>query len=150
MNASFPDLRGEHRTEPVPPVPNRLVADIDATLEQEILDLPKRQRIADIHHHREAIPFLLSYGIFRPLLPAALIADGLPLWRGVAIWRALGWTALLAMLIYASYLVLRKRQIFETSGALIISNWAVILVASYRGGGALWDNPRYRSAFAVT
>ncbi len=54
MNASFPDLRGEHRTESVPPVPNRLVADIDAPLEQEILDLSQRQRIADIHHHREA------------------------------------------------------------------------------------------------
>ena len=53
MNASFPDLRGEHRTEAVPPVPDRLVADIDATFEQEIFDLPQRQRIADVHHHRE-------------------------------------------------------------------------------------------------
>jgi hypothetical protein len=94
------------------------------------------------------IPFLLIYGIFRPLLPAALIADGLPLWRVVAVWRALGWTVLLALLIYATYLVLRKRQLFKTSGALIISNWVVVLVASYRGGGDLWDNPRYRSAFA--
>ena len=54
MNASFPDRGGEHRTEPVPPVPNRLVADVDAPLKQEILDLSQRQRIADIHHHREA------------------------------------------------------------------------------------------------
>jgi hypothetical protein len=30
------------------------VADIDATLEQEIFYLPQRQRIADIHHHSEA------------------------------------------------------------------------------------------------
>ena len=48
MNASFPDLTGEHRTEPVPPVPDRLVADIDTTLEQDILYLPQRQRITDI------------------------------------------------------------------------------------------------------
>ncbi len=41
MNASFPDLRGEHRTEPVPPEPDRLVADIDATFEQQIFDLPQ-------------------------------------------------------------------------------------------------------------
>ncbi len=54
MNASFPDLRGEHRTEAVPPAPDRLVADIDATFEQQIFDLPQRQRIADLYHHREA------------------------------------------------------------------------------------------------
>ena len=53
MNASFPDLAGEHRTETVPPEPYRLMANIDATLEQNIFYLPKRQRIADIHHHRE-------------------------------------------------------------------------------------------------
>lgn len=94
------------------------------------------------------IPFLLIYGIFRPLLPAALIADGLPLWRGVAVWRALGWTFLLGLLIYATYLVLRKRQFVKTTGALLLSNWVVVLIASYRGGGDLWDNPRYRSAFA--
>ncbi len=39
MNPSFPDLRGKHRTEPVPPEPDRLVADIDATFEQQIFDL---------------------------------------------------------------------------------------------------------------
>lgn len=94
------------------------------------------------------VPFLLIYGIFRPLLPAALIADGLPFWRIVAIWRALGWTVLLAFLIYATYLVLRKRQVFKTAGALLFSNWVIVLIASYRGGGDLWDNPRYRSAFA--
>ena len=54
MKVSFPDLVGEHRTEPIPPVPNRLVADVDAPLEQDILDLSQRQWIADIHHHREA------------------------------------------------------------------------------------------------
>ena len=53
-NAPLPDLRGEHRTEPVPPEPHRLVTDVDAALEQQILDLPQRQRIADVHHHREA------------------------------------------------------------------------------------------------
>jgi len=41
MNASFPDLSGEYWTEPVPPEPNRLVANIDASLEQQIFDLPQ-------------------------------------------------------------------------------------------------------------
>ena len=54
MDAPFPDLRGEHRAEPDPPEPNCLVADIDTPLEQQILDLAQRQRVPDIHHHREA------------------------------------------------------------------------------------------------
>jgi hypothetical protein len=28
--------------------------DIDAAFMQQILDVPKRQRLTDIHHHREA------------------------------------------------------------------------------------------------
>jgi hypothetical protein len=39
-----PDLAGEHRAVPVPPVPHGLVADLDAALVQEILDVPQRQR----------------------------------------------------------------------------------------------------------
>jgi hypothetical protein len=34
MKASIPDLRGEHRTEASPPEPYRLVAEVDAALEQ--------------------------------------------------------------------------------------------------------------------
>jgi len=30
------------------------VADIDATLKQQILDLAQRQRITNLHHHRQA------------------------------------------------------------------------------------------------
>ena len=70
-NAPFPDLRGEHRTEPVPPEANRPVANVDAALEQQALDLTERQRIADIHHHREADNFgravEIAEGIFHPL-----------------------------------------------------------------------------------
>jgi hypothetical protein len=35
------DLGGEHRTEPVPPQPHGLMANVDAALEQQILDVPK-------------------------------------------------------------------------------------------------------------
>jgi len=41
-------------TEPVPPETHRLVKDIDAALEMNILYLAQRQRIPDVHHHREA------------------------------------------------------------------------------------------------
>ena len=51
---TFPNLLGEHRTEAIPPKSSRLVADVDAPLEQNILDLSQRKRIADIHHHRQA------------------------------------------------------------------------------------------------
>ena len=57
VNQPLPDLRHEHRTEPVPPQPHRLMADIDAALEQNVLDLAQRQRIPDIHHHRQADDF---------------------------------------------------------------------------------------------
>jgi hypothetical protein len=53
LNAALSDFSGKDRAESIPPEPHRLVADIDATLEEQILDLPKRQRIADVHHHRE-------------------------------------------------------------------------------------------------
>src|SRR5262245_45708165 len=47
LNPLLADRRGERRTEPVPPEPHRLVTDIDPTFEQQILDLPQRQGIAD-------------------------------------------------------------------------------------------------------
>ena len=53
MNAALPDLRAKQWTEPVPPQPYGLMADVDATLGQQVLDLPQRQREANIHHHSE-------------------------------------------------------------------------------------------------
>ena len=54
INAPLPDLRGEHWPKPVPPQTHRLVADVDATFEQNVFNLAQRQRIADVHHHSEA------------------------------------------------------------------------------------------------
>jgi hypothetical protein len=97
----------------------------------------------------QQLPSLMIYGIFRPLLPAALIAGGPPIWAAIGIWRALGWTILLAFLVYATYLALRSAAWTQLPGALLLSSWIISLTASYRGGGDLWDNPRYRSAFAA-
>jgi hypothetical protein len=95
------------------------------------------------------IPFLVGYGVFRPLLPAALIASSESfLLRMLAVWRALGWTVVLPLLAYATYWTLRNRNWMKPAGVLVFVNWAVILIASYRGGGDLWDNPRYRIGFA--
>ena len=47
------DLVGEHRPEPVPPVADRLVTDIDASFMKEVFDIPQREREPQIEHHRE-------------------------------------------------------------------------------------------------
>ncbi len=54
INAPLPDLCGEHWPKPVSPQTHRLVADVDATFEQNVFNLAQRQRIADVQHHREA------------------------------------------------------------------------------------------------
>jgi hypothetical protein len=48
LNAPFPDLRRKQRTEPIPPEPYCLMADIDATFMQDIFDLTQRQGVADV------------------------------------------------------------------------------------------------------
>jgi hypothetical protein len=95
------------------------------------------------------VPFLVGYGVVRPLLPAALVDLAPPIWTAIGIWRALGWTVLLALLLYASYLSLRARRWRQPIGAVLLSGWIITTIASYRAGGDLWDNPRYRSAFAA-
>ena len=47
------DLSGKHRAELVPPKPNRLMADVDPALGQEILDVAQRQRVLHVHQHRQ-------------------------------------------------------------------------------------------------
>jgi hypothetical protein len=95
------------------------------------------------------VPFLVGYGLLRPLLPAALVDPAPPIWTAIGIWRALGWTMLLALLLYGSYLALRSKEWMRLPGALLLSSWIFSITASYRGGGDLWDSPRYRSAFAA-
>ena len=43
MNSSYARLRGKHLAEPVPPEPHRLMANVDATFGQQVLDITKRQ-----------------------------------------------------------------------------------------------------------
>lgn len=88
---------------------------------------------------------VLGYGVMQPFLPAALIADGSPLWKGVAIWRSLGWTLLLPLLLYAPLRAVLSRRWFEA--VLSLAMWGVIVAAVMRAGGDQWDNPRYRVAF---
>src|SRR5271156_6834183 len=50
-DASIADLRGEHRAKPVPPEPDRLMADVDPAFGQQILDVAQREWISHVHHH---------------------------------------------------------------------------------------------------
>jgi hypothetical protein len=92
-------------------------------------------------------PFLIVYGVVQPFLPAALISTGIPIWKGIAIWRALGWTFMLAFLIYVPFQALREVNKKRLLVVLSVMVWVLILIASFRGGADEWDNPRYRAAF---
>ena len=54
IDAPAPDLGREHRSKPVPPGPDRLVADVNPALPQQVLDVPRRQQEPDRNHHGKA------------------------------------------------------------------------------------------------
>jgi hypothetical protein len=93
------------------------------------------------------LPFVAVFGILQPVLPATLIAPTILIWRLIYFLRALGWYMLLPMLILSF-----GAGSSQTSGKmrnlilwLALLSWTWILLASLRGGGDQWDNPRYRT-----
>jgi len=97
------------------------------------------------------LPFVVVYGILQPVLPAALVAPTQPIWKLIYILRAVGWYALLPLLILsfgaAGFGVEKKRSERNRNLILWLSLlvWTWILLAALRGGGDQWDNPRYRA-----
>ena len=93
------------------------------------------------------LPFVMVYGIFQPVLPAAFVEPTTLTWRIIAILRALGWYALLPALILS--FVSEPAERSETKRKVFIwlsfAVWGWILFTSLRGGGDQWDNPRYRT-----
>jgi hypothetical protein len=95
------------------------------------------------------IPFVTVYGLTQPLLPAALVDPSLPMWMGIAIFRALGWYFVVPFILYGFFTVLKIRK-EENAPVLIwltIAFMAWIFISSARAGGDQWDNPRYRTIF---
>jgi hypothetical protein len=93
------------------------------------------------------IPFVLVYGIFQPVLPAALVEPTTLTWRIIAILRALGWYALLPALVL-SFQAAAAQDTDRTRKLLTwiaMVAWGWILLTSLRGGADQWDNPRYRT-----
>jgi MFS family permease len=91
------------------------------------------------------LPLVTVYGLFQPMLPAAIF-DVAP-WpvQSLGILRGLGWFALLPFLFFAVFtfngLPKQEKRAWLW---LWIATWAWIVLASLRAGGDQWDNPRYR------
>jgi 4-amino-4-deoxy-L-arabinose transferase-like glycosyltransferase len=92
-------------------------------------------------------PILIGYGVLQPFLPGALLDQGLPIWKGIAIWRSVGWTLMLPFLLVAPILLIKSQEKRKLLIGLAIVVWMGILIAAFRSGGDLWDNPRYRVVF---
>ncbi len=93
------------------------------------------------------IPFVLIYGLFQPVLPAALVEPTTLTWRVIAIARAVGWYAFLPALILSFGAAAGqggdvKRKLLVWISLVV---WGWILLTSLRGGADQWDNPRYRT-----
>lgn len=109
------------------------------------------QKLFDQMFEWMRLPFVAVYGILQPVLPAALIAPTRPIWKVVYILRGLGWYGLLPTLIISF-----RAGADEGSGKkrniilwLSLLTWTWILLSALRGGGDVWDNPRYRMLLFV-
>lgn len=95
------------------------------------------------------LPLLVGYGVLQPFLPAALVVgSNAPIWPWITGLRSISWTMLLVLLIYSPTLAFRSGVNKNFSRIISLVVWSGILIASFRGGGDMWDNPRYRVAFA--
>ena len=93
------------------------------------------------------LPFVAIYGIFQPVLPATIIHPTKIIWVIIGFIRALGWYMLLPLLILSFGAASRKGSERDRNIVLWLSlvTWIWILLAALRGGGDLFDNPRYRT-----
>jgi hypothetical protein len=97
------------------------------------------------------LPFITVYGIFQPVLPAALIHPTILIWKLIGIPRALSWYALLPVLTF-SFVAAAGQGSRKTRNLILwlsLLVWILILLAALRSGADLWDNPRYRTIFFV-
>jgi 4-amino-4-deoxy-L-arabinose transferase-like glycosyltransferase len=90
----------------------------------------------------------LVYGTAQPVLPA--VVGGLnTVWiaRITGFFRAVGWYALVPLLLYAPLAALRTPAKERRAQLLWLSAvmWAWVLIALFNAGGDQWDNPRYRT-----
>jgi len=93
------------------------------------------------------LPFVAVYGILQPVLPATLVVPTIPIWKVIYVLRAIGWYALLPLMIL-SFVTGSGSGLGKTRTLFVwlsLLAWTWILLAALRGGGDQWDNPRYRT-----
>jgi len=57
FRTALPKLVREVSPEPIDPMADRFVANVDTAFEEQVFDVQQRQREADIHHDRELDDF---------------------------------------------------------------------------------------------
>ena len=94
-------------------------------------------------------PLIIVYGILQPVLPAAIVVPAPWIWQSLAIFRAVGWYAMLPLLVYGGVRYWRLEPVRMRRIVLLLAFvvWVWILISSARAGGDQWDNPRYRTIF---
>ena len=95
------------------------------------------------------LPFVTTYGLTQPVLPAAFIEPTTLIWKILGILRAVGWYLLAPLLLFGLFAIpkldsTQTRRVWTWIG---LACWFWIVVASLRAGGDQWDNPRYRVIF---
>ncbi len=64
LNTLPSDLSSKQRAKPVPPISDSFVAHVDASLVQQIFDIPKRERESDVQHHGQADDLGTGFEVF--------------------------------------------------------------------------------------
>lgn len=92
---------------------------------------------------------VVSYGLTRPVLPAAVFDPAPAIWVIINVLRAAGWYALAPALLFSLFASLKANQEARRGQLVWLSLvvWVWIIIASANAGGDQWDNPRYRTIF---
>jgi hypothetical protein len=109
------------------------------------------QYIVSIIGSRYRLLFASIYGLFQPVLPAALIEPSKLFWKILNSFRALGWYLMIPILVYGIVYFFRENEKFKKFEYLFVWSFSVfwIMLSSTRAGGDMWDNPRYRLSFLI-
>jgi hypothetical protein len=109
------------------------------------------QYIVSIIGTKYRLHFASLYGLFQPVLPAALVEPSKLFWRILQSLRAAGWYIIFPGLIYGLVYYFREKDKDARKQFLVL--WLItifwIFLSSIRAGGDMWDNPRYRLSFLV-
>lgn len=109
------------------------------------------QYIVSIIGVRYRLLFASLYGLFQPVLPAALIEPSKIFWKILNSLRAFGWYLFIPTLVYGLVYYFRLKEKKEKYQFLFLWLLSVfwIYLSSIRAGGDMWDNPRYRLSFLL-